>query len=271
MIVTATEVRSYIHCPYKYRFKYISNIPLLKIKAKEHWSNCLKFVILEFMRIWVSKGTAPSLQHLQDRWNKAWFEDPIALDYETKTSQHDLGISGWRTLIKFYNIVIKETYIAAIEQGYKLEISKNLYLAGSIDILLYTNDPKLYPTNYLGIKLVDSNYYSNAMVGSNDIEMTAYRRAIKNILASNSPIPEPRLAYYVLDSRGEGLVVTRRSPEQDEVLNETVTAIAGALKESSFFPRFGGWCNACEYQPICDRGSWIKKDVSNLSFIKGIK
>lgn len=262
-----------MHCAYYYRFRYPKNTPLLKVRAKEHWSNCLRTSISHFMKDWISKGSAPSLQSLQDTWNQYWYEEPMAITYTKGQTRNDLGNEGWMTLCKFYNIATEnQTYIAAVDLTYKLEITKGTSLTGTIDLLLHIDRPDI-SKNYLAIKLVDSDYNASDMVGHNDIEMTAWRRAIRKLIASNEDqyIVEPRLAYFVLNTKGKSLIETKRYNEQNEILDETVMAVAKSIQTANYYPHFGNWCNNCDYQPLCNGGRWVDDNPKDLSFTRRIR
>ena len=251
MDISISEIRSFIHCPYYYRFKYPGNTPLLKVKAKEHWINCLKSVIIDFMRASQHDEKLLELETLQALWQKSWYEDPMCLKYSDGQDQSRMGNSGWLTLHSFYKLItFYEMPIVAIDKPYSIKLKNTKHrLTGTIDVLL-TNGG----VDYLAIKLVDSTYHATKMFGANDVEMTAYRRALRE---ESDVAIEPTLAYFVLDPSTKDIVITKRTDLQNAVLDETALSVINAIAAEAYYPDFGNKCHNCDYLSICDKAQWV--------------
>lgn len=251
MDISISEIKAYIHCPYYYRFRYPGNTPLLEVKAKEHWTNCLKSVIIDFMRASQHDEKLLGLETLQAFWQKTWYEDPMALRYSEGQDKARMGNSGWITLTNFHKLItVYNMPSVAIDKPYSIKLKSTKHrLTGTIDVLLTSGG-----ANYLAIKLADSTYHATKMVGNNDIEMTAYRRALRE---ETDESVEPTLAYFILDSTTKDLVATHRSDVQNAVLDETALSIINSISEQLYYPDFGNKCHTCDYFSQCDKAQWV--------------
>lgn len=278
MDISIKEVKQYIHCPYYYRFNTKTNVPLLKIHAKEHWGNCIKYVLAQIMKRWLDNNYPTSLVEAQALWNKAWYEDPMALDYPKGSNHRDLGNDGWIIINNFYTLMSTPEYsmiaadhnehrIVAVDYEYTLPVKNTKYrLTGTIDLLLTDSTPNLnyrgLSQNYIGIKFVTSEYHMTKMVGHNDIEMTAYRRAIRKLIlddADSTSLVEPKLFYFLLDPATKNFTTTKRFNSQLEVLDETVLSIAKSIENEIYYPSYSNQCDNCYYLGLCNKGKWVKE------------
>ncbi len=250
MDITATQVKAFIHCPYYSRFLY-NNTPLLRIQAKDHWHNCQRASILDFCKRWVRDSKMPSLQELQDLWHRHWFDDPMSLTYsERQISRDAMGVDGWYNLLRFHRFCSENyTNILSVEMPYKIPIAGSEHtMSGSIDLLLGGGQEPVIAVNF-----VKGNYHADRMFGANNIEMTAWRRALRMMMPTDK---EPNLLYYMLQKPG-GIKQTKRYQNQEAVLDEAVQSVIKSIEANNYWPIYGNKCLACDYMKLCNKGNWV--------------
>lgn len=254
MNLVMDELRNYMHCPYYYRFKWVQQVPLFKVKAKEYWFNALRSCTLDFFKTWIS-FEKPRLEELQGLWQKAWYEEPLALSWKGTSrteNKQSLGNMGWIVLTKLYRWTESRPLIlGAVNFPYSIQISEDT-LSGSIDLLLYTDQNKY---NFEAIKFVKSTYEATKMAGHNNVEMTAWRMKLKELTNQRGGM-EPILQYYVLDNVQQQVIRTHRNDSQQSVLEETVGTVTSCIKNSQYYPHFGNRCHVCDYKDLCNKGQW---------------
>lgn len=267
MELSTNELLNFIRCPFYYRFKWVVGSPILKIKAQEHWKNCLYSTALGFFKEWATSGILPSAVSLQESWQRAWFptDHDVALDFtssQRKTKQ-TLGTDGWLNLLHMHRYFSANPIpLAGVDYPYSITLGNNT-LSGKIDILTYTNPEK---TRMMGIKLCTSSYEATKMYGYNGLEMVAYRMAIKEFLekihgsASKKDSVKAELGFYVLENVNKPFYTTRRTEEQEEVLINTVDSVCSAIANQIYFPDFGYKCHNCDFKPRCNKGKWIETE-----------
>lgn len=258
MNLVMRELKDYIHCPHYYRFKWKQEVPLFKVRAKEYWFNCLRSCAIDFFKTWVS-FEKPKLEELQGMWQKCWYEEPLALNWKGTTraeNQQTLGNMGWLILTKLYRWTeSRPMIIGGASYPYAIEVGEDK-VSGSIDLLLYTDQNKI---NFEAIKFVKSTYEATKMAGHNDIEMTAWRMTLKKLTNMRGGF-EPVLRYYVLDNVQNPFILTHRNDSQQSILEDTVRAVAGSIRDDRYFPHYGNRCHMCDYKDICNKGQWKEED-----------
>lgn len=258
MNLTTSEVKSYLHCPYYYKFRWVDSVPLFKVRAKEYWFDALKSCALDFFKTWIS-FEKPKLEELQGLWQKAWYEEPLALEWrgtaknETKQS---LGNQGWVILTKLYRWAeSRQMIMGGASFPFSIDVNDD-QLTGTIDLLLYTDASR---TNFEAIKFVKSSYEATKMQGHNDIELTAWRMTLKKLTNLRGGF-EPLLKYYVLENIQQPLILTHRNDNQQTILEDTVKAISNSIKGSLYYPHYGNRCLQCDYKDLCNKGKWQEED-----------
>lgn len=250
--MSLTELNHYIRCPYYYKFRWVDNSPLFKIKAKEHWRDCLKVTAIDYFKTWVQEDKQPSSDFCQNLWQKNWYDDidRTALDFSDCRSGNfsSLGNAGWLDLLKMHRFFTQNPpLIGGVDWPFTIEIEKDLDLIGSIDLLLYTDDTK---KKLLALKLTTSSYEASKMYGANSLDMVAYKTTLSTLTKDLD------IGYFILENINNPLVITHRGDEQKEILFETVKNIAASIKENRYYPDYGYKCHGCDYKPTCNKGRW---------------
>jgi hypothetical protein len=252
------ELKNYMHCPHYYQFKWVQQVPLFKVRAKEYWFNALRSCSIDFFKTWISFDK-PRLEDLQALWQKCWYEEPLALNWKGTTrqeTQQTLGNQGWLVLTRLYRFTESRPIIlGGADWPFMVDAGEHK-LSGSIDLLLYTDESK---TNFEAIKFVKSTYEATKMAGHNDVELTAWRKVLKDLTNARGGF-EPVLRYYVLDNVQNPVVQTHRNDGQECVLFDTIKAVAGSVGRSEYYPHYGNRCNTCDYKDLCNKGNWKEED-----------
>lgn len=267
MEISTTELMHYIRCPFYYRFRWKTETAPMRIKAMEHWKNCLYSTAINFFKDWYAYSAIPSIQSLQASWQNCWFpptEQDVALDFSgsSRKTLQSLGTEGWLNLLHMHRYCEKNPFnLTAIDYPYSITLGKHT-LRGSIDLAAYTTDDK---TRLMGIKLCPSSYEATKMYGYNSLEMTAHRKFIKDFLSRMYPDAsfkkgeiKAELGFFVLENVNNPFYTTHRNDDQEQVLEETVDSVCRAIEQNVYYPDIGYKCHNCDYKPICNKGRWIE-------------
>lgn len=232
--LSATKINDYETCPWKYRFKYVLQVPTPPSPALSFGStihNVLRDVGRE-----VAEGRRPTVADAL-RWYQALW---IADGYESVEHEAERKASG---------TVALRTYLAAhpellaraplfIEEPFSLPLPSTR-LTGRIDRVERLPDGTVVVTDF-------KTGAGKGKEAASDFQLSLYALAARRALGRNPD--RLRLSFIEVGRDDE----TTRPEAEDETTIARVENLAQRIRGGDFTPTPGRWCAQCDFWRICD-------------------
>ncbi|MFC1747762.1 ATP-dependent helicase [Pseudomonadota bacterium] len=231
-----SQIDTFKTCPLKYKFRYLFGIPSPSAHAANFGSSVHNTVNAFYED--VKKGTQPSLELLEDLYEKHW----ISVGYDNKAHEQARKAMGKEMMQLFFENESKDEFAvpAFLEKAFNLKIGGVLF-TGRIDRIDKKDDGTYEVIDYkTGKSKRDANL-------DKDLQLSLYALACKEIFK----IPVPKLTLYFLEDGQKNS--TQRTDEDLEELKLVLKESVDEIKSSAFCATPGFPCSYCEYKIMCNK------------------
>lgn len=264
MELSTDQIHTYLHCPSKYKFRYVDGINMPKSKKVIYKIALHKTV--DFFFFSILGGWVPSPKQMKDKWASTWTElNEIKTDNLTdlilkptkitsggrKVSDPEM-ISGMEMIHNFYHFNKDNPGLpVGVGLDFRVPIFDNVIVTGKFELvreILDQNDGKRY------IEIVDFKTGSESIDPfsiKNDFNLTLTSFAFRNLFQNAE---EDRLKYHYLKSGYD--VITYRGENDFNRMKATIKGVAVGIENKLFYPRQTPMCRSCEFKDICDRAKF---------------
>lgn len=234
MILSTKQIKEYMDCPLKYKFKYIDEIPYEETDS-EYYNSKMKNIMLSYFTSLLDNQVIP-LHTFKSKYssiiyqmshNAAFIDSPIIK--KSKTTADVAAIVSYYEWASQY----KPKDIIAIGKEYAINIAGiNVY--GTIDVVNRT-------PGIISIKAWDS---SDDFYIKTDIEEYLNAIAFRHIYGK---YPKE---HIVRTKNGKIYVLNKEESELERAVH-ILENVNTCIKNEIFYPRWNITCKKCCYQPIC--------------------
>jgi len=234
-----THIESFRRCALQYKYRYVIKIPV-PTSAVLGFGDIIHKSMQEFYTR-VIKGERPTEKELLLIYESKWSSS----GFMSKTYEKDMKAHGEELLKEYYKKGFNtKTKTIAVEQGFKIKISKDITLGGRIDRVDRRHDGILEIIDY------KTGAAPKKRDPSEDFQLFLYALAAsdKGVFDEN---PEHIVVSFYFFEGQERLSGTR-SKEQLQQVKEEIIETANEIGVSNFHPTPGMYCAFCEYRLICE-------------------
>ncbi|MCK4351795.1 PD-(D/E)XK nuclease family protein [candidate division WOR-3 bacterium] len=247
--ISTSQIQSYLHCPLKYRFYYIDQIPV-SFKPSGLAFGSVIHSSLEWLHKKLLAGKRPKLEELWHIFQIDWSAQKLDnIHYRNGEKEENLLAMGKNLLSLYFKnssgIKVKSTEMPFEVPLINAKTSETLDvpLRGIIDLI---EDGKN------GETIVDFKTSIRALNGSDverNLQLTAYSYAYWVIYQRE---PKLRIDNLVKNRKPKIERIEAQRTRKDHLwfFNLSVQVLRG-IKEGIFFPNPSWMCNDCEYADIC--------------------
>ncbi|MCK4245435.1 MAG: PD-(D/E)XK nuclease family protein, partial [Candidatus Omnitrophica bacterium] len=229
-----TQLKSYEHCPFFYKLKYIICVPELP-KAPYSFGQTIHLTLEDFYSLIKNKKKV-SKEKLLTLYKRNWVRE----GYITKEQEKERKIKGRRALEDFYRLNSSDFGEPVyLEQFFKVKIG-DVFLRGRIDRI-----DRLPDGEYEVIDYKSGNPPARKNIASEE-QLTIYALACKEVLKFFPKV----LSFYYLGTNEK--LSTARKPSDLELIKEKILSTISKIKKREF-PPLGDKrkCKMCSYRLIC--------------------
>jgi putative RecB family exonuclease len=240
-----SKLTTYQHCPQKYKFRYIDEIPS-PIRSIELHLGTTVHSALEKLYADSKLGQVTSLDDLlaffQDKWDEGFSPQlRIVRAKTTARTYFDLG----RQMLKDYHWTFHpftQSTTLELEEKFVFPLDEGREIRGIIDRLARNKDGTLEIHDYkTSRRLSDSDQVAN------DVQLALYEIAIRHRWPETGGIS---LIWHYLAFDKE--IKITKTPAQLETVKRNTLGLIGRIEATTFFPvHVTPLCNWCEYKEIC--------------------
>lgn len=234
-----THIESFKRCPLQYKYRYLIKIPV-PTSAALGFGDIVHKTMQEFYTqviagINVTKELLLTLY--ANQWKSKGFMNK---SYEDEMKKHgEVLLSEY--FDKGYD---KKTKTIAVEQGFKIKISKDITLGGKIDRIDRTVDGKLEIIDY------KTGAAPKRRDPQEDFQLSLYALAAADKGVYGEKPESIVVSFYFFEGQ-ERISGTRTKEKLEEIKQEIVTVV-GEMNTSNFHATPGMYCAFCEYRLICE-------------------
>ena len=230
-----SKLGTFDHCPLKYKFRYIYQIPTPSAHAANFGTSIHN--TLKDMYQYILKNNDITIQQCEELYEKNW----ISEGYESKAHHNTRKKKGWEMLKRYYEDNSQPWVLPAfIEKSFYLKADDHT-ISGRIDRIDLLEDG-----TYEVIDYKTGKSKKNANIDK-DLQLSLYALACKEVYK----ISVSKLSLYFLES-GEKKSTSRTDEQLEKSRNEIITQ-ACKLTHSDFEATPGFVCKFCEYRLICNK------------------
>ena len=255
-IYSHSRLRTFEHCPLKFKFRYIDKLPA-EAMSIESFLGKITHESLEWLYTEVKKNNLPTISELINYYSEKWAEkyEPEILIVRKDFTTKDYFNKGVEFLLNYY-MKHKPFDDNTLEIEKRIEIDLNgdgkFKLQGFIDRLSHNLKNNEYEIH--DYKTANSLPTRDKI--ENDKQLALYSIAIRELIEENKKIA---LIWHYLAHNIK--IVSRRTSQQIEQLRQETIELIKKIESTTEFPsRKTILCNWCEYKSICSE--FRKKDKS---------
>jgi len=242
------DVLDYCHCPMLYRYKHADESDRLqskRISVIEKYDHDLHKAVFAFLAALQNQEDVPA-KSITNIWGSIWLGNKTQQEiiytssYSWGVIENDRRKRGLESLMAVFEHYRKNPgVIIAVNEPYKIQISKDLELIGEWDLIREVKS---------GIEVVDfktDDKVHNKVVIEHDLELTAAAMAFRHVFK----LQEDRLSYFGLDRKK--IQSTKRGLDDFKRLKHTVRCVATSIDQNLFYAKPDVKCRTCPYRIAC--------------------
>lgn len=234
-----THIESFKRCPLQYKYRYLIKIPVPTSAALGFGDIVHKTMQEFYTQVIAGKNVTKELllTLYANQWKSKGFMNK---SYEDEMKKHgEVLLSEY--FDKGYD---KKTKTIAVEQGFKIKISKDITLGGKIDRIDRTVDGKLEIIDY------KTGAAPKRRDPQEDFQLSLYALAAADKGVYGEKPESIVVSFYFFEGQ-ERISGTRTKEKLEEIKQEIVTVV-GEMNTSNFHATPGMYCAFCEYRLICE-------------------
>ena len=234
-----THIESFRRCPLQYKYRYVIKIPV-PTSAVLGFGDIMHKSMQEFYQQ-VMKGEHPTKEMLLLIYENKWKSN----GFMSKAYENDMKKHGEGLLMEYFEKGYDpKTKTIAVEQGFKIKISKDITLGGRIDRVDRKPDGKLEIIDY------KTGAAPKKRDASEDFQLSLYALAATDKGVFGEKPENIIVSFYFFE--GQERMSGTRSKEQLETVKEEILETAQAIGISEFQPTPGMYCAFCEFRLLCE-------------------
>lgn len=241
------DVLNYCYCPMYYKFKSQNNLKDKLISTNEKFDKDMHESIYNYLEL-MQLGYKVDLKILNKKFITKWLGKNKHIDdilYVEPANVNDIyehkrkkALASLNDLNKFF--LKYPFYPIAINKRYKINITKNLVLTGTLEFIREINGM---------IEMIsfrtDDKYNNNKVYVKKDIEITAAAYAYEKLTGKKIDM----ITFYGLDRNK--IVPTTRNEEDYKTLIKIVKNVFKCIHNNIVYPCLNSNCISCLYNKIC--------------------
>lgn len=263
MELTVQQLADFLHCPLKYKFRWVDKIDTSITSFKKtpnKWHMTEQFdIALHHVAYGIfhqlEDGQYPSAYYVKKRWGVMWNQnrakEQIIFDTGSRRNEHRrLERKGLKALLDLHKDFSNGPGTPIlIGKGYRIKVGDHT-LSGVIDLVREIRDNTDKPI----IEIMDfkTDDRPTALHVKGDIEVTAASLAFQQLFGYK----EQQITYYGVLSGQQ--THTHRTTEDYQLLEHTVQNVATAIENQLYYPVLNHKCNECPFQKHCEKKEWFK-------------
>lgn len=234
-----THIESFRRCPLQYKYRYVIKIPV-PTSAVLGFGDIIHKTMQEFYKQ-VIAGNHPTQEQLLTIYASKWKSN----GFMSKTYEEDMKKHGQELLNQYFEKGYDpKTKTIAVEQAFKIKITKDITLGGRIDRV----DRK--PDGILEIIDYKTGAAPKKRDVSEDFQLSLYALAATDKGLFGEKPEHIIVSFYFFE--GQERMSAARSKEQLEKVKDEITVAAQDIGKSEFCPTPGMYCAFCEFRLICE-------------------
>jgi DNA helicase-2/ATP-dependent DNA helicase PcrA len=234
-----THIESFRRCPLQYKYRYVIKIPI-PTSAVLGFGDVMHKSMQEFYQH-VIKGEHPTKQTLLSIYENKWKSN----GFMSKSYEKDMKQHGIELLNEYFDRGYdQKTKTIAVEQGFKIKITKDITLGGRIDRVDRKPDGTLEIIDY------KTGAAPKKRDPSEDFQLSLYALAATDKGVFGEKPEHLLVSFYFFE--GQERISGTRSKEQLEKVKEEIVETAKDIGTSDFHPTPGMYCAFCEFRLICE-------------------
>jgi hypothetical protein len=244
--VNLQEIIDYAKCPMYYYFKYkATDLKTEKINIIEKYDKDIHSVIYyAFSR--VQEGSDIEIKDIKASWGRAWIKDKrksniiFGENLMTKDTYNERRRKGLDSLLNFQSeFNLNPGLPIAINQEYKLQVSKNLTIKNNFEVIRTIEGR----TEIMTFKT--DEHTNNRVVKEYDLKLLANGIAANKLLNLNSTTH----VMYHIDKSSKSIYNSQDL--NTDFFNYSVTNIFKAMYNKLYYMNSDNTCYTCIYKEIC--------------------
>lgn len=233
-----SQLQTYETCPMQYKFQYILKIPTPPTAAASFGST-IHNVLQKFYEGYL-KDPSMSIEHMKGLLATQW----IPVGYSSASHAEKMKGEAEKMLESFYNTFhTSDLGVSSLEKLFKIKVDDNVFITGKIDRVDSKIDGSIEIIDYKTGKVPDEKELKKSL------QLSIYALAATNEGLYNKPIDQVHLTFYYLQDMKK--VTMQRTTEELVTVAQTVKDLATQIKQGTFEPKIGKWCDYCAYKMIC--------------------
>lgn len=261
MKLSTREIADYLHCPLKYKFRWVDEVDVSISERKvpnkwhmnEQFDNALHHVVYGIFHQ-LGDGQYPNAHYIKKRWGIMWSKDrrkeQIIFDSGSWRNEHrKLERKGLNALLALHKDFSNGPGTPIlIGKGYSIKVGAH-EVTGTIDLVREIHNEENKPL----IEIMDfkSDDRPTNLHVKGDIEVTAASLAFQKLFGYK----EQQITYYGVLSKKQ--VHTSRNKEDYRLLEHAVDNVARGIQGEIYFPVLNHKCNECPFQKHCEKKEWF--------------
>jgi len=234
-----THIESFRRCPLQYKYRYVIKIPV-PTSAVLGFGDIVHRTMQEFY-LQVMKGEHPTKETLLTIYENKWKSN----GFMSKAYERDMKQHGVELLTQYFEKGYDpKTKTLAVEQGFKIKISKDITLGGRIDRVDRKQDGSLEIIDY------KTGAAPKKRDVSEDFQLSLYALAATDKGVFGEKPENIIVSFYFFE--GQERMSGTRSKEQLEKVKKEILETAQHIGVSEFHPTPGMYCAFCEFRLICE-------------------
>jgi len=234
-----THIESFRRCPLQYKYRYVIKIPVPS-SAVLGFGDIIHKSMQEFYKR-VLKGERLTKETLLSIYENKWKSN----GFMSKSYEADMKKHGEELLNQYFEKGYDpKTKTIAVEQGFKIKITKDITLGGRIDRV----DRK--PDGILEIIDYKTGAAPKKRDVSEDFQLSLYALAATDKGLFGEKPEHIIVSFYFFE--GQERMSGTRSKEQLEKIKDEIITTAEEIGTSVFHPTPGMYCAFCEFRLICE-------------------
>lgn len=234
-----THIESFRRCPLQYKYRYVIKIPV-PTSATLAFGDIMHRSMQEFYKH-VIAGDKVSEQMLLALYDEQW----RSKGFMSKTYEEEMKKHGELLLSEYFKKGYdQKTKTLAVEQAFKIKITKDITLGGKIDRVDRKSDGSLEIIDY------KTGAAPKKRDPQEDFQLSLYALAATDKGVYDVAPSKLVVSFYFFE--GQERVSGTRSKEQLAAVKEEIIKSAQDINKSEFLPTPGMYCNFCEFRLLCE-------------------
>ena len=244
--VSVSSVKSYLMCPMKYFFRYVSDVEASHRSVAMVLGKSVHDALEGFYLFRQEQDTDPPVELLTDTFSTSWRrglvgDPPVKAD--DIGAEKDMGIA---ILHAFHEQAPRPLKVFAVEEAFAIPVADDeRLLVGAIDALVVDEDGR--------VVLVESKTAKRRWAKDQlayDFQPTIYKVAARSMGLVEHPTIRFDFLLKLKKPAFESAEIFR-SPEQEQEAFHVFRQVLRAIDAGIFYPVRSWACNDCEFAHAC--------------------